>query len=341
MAQAIRVGIIGAGWPGLRHADGYRNAGGFDVQAVADLIPARRKALMEQFAVSREFASYDELLADEQIEAVSICLPNHLHLPAALAAFKAGKHVVCEPPPATTLGEAKKIAAAAAKARKTLLYGLQRRFGGNEQAARQAIEKGYAGDVYHVRAAWMRTRGVPTGTGWYTERAKSGGGAIIDLGLHMLDLAWHLLGQPKLATAYATSASRLSASAAFDVEEAGFALLKFEGGQSLELATSWAINQPPQQQGTLCRVHGDKGAIDVYRGEGSMLYHKFDAKGEAKEVPLKLPKLVHHAALMRHFRESITSGMPAVPGPAEGIALMQMLEAIYKSIASGKSVQTG
>ena len=343
MAQATRVGIIGAGWPGIKHAEGYQSAGGFAVTAVADLIPARRRALMQQFNVAREFAGYEDLLADPEVEAVSVCLPNHLHAPATLAALKAGKHVVCEVPPTLDAAEAKKIAAASAKAGKAVLYAFQRRFGGNEQAAKQAAAKGYAGDVYHARASWTRTRGIPTGTGWYAERAKSGGGAVIDLGLQMLDLGWHLLGQPKPLTVFASLSHRFRQAApgentaVFDVEDAGVALVRFEGGKSLELAASWAVNQPPHQQGTLCRVHGDKGAIDVYRGGGPTLYHKFGPKGEAKEVALKLPKLVHHAAMMRHFRECVLGRATPLVGPTEGLVLMQVADAIYKSAGSGKS----
>src|SRR3954468_5822070 len=202
MAQAIRVAILGAGKPGLRHAEGFKAAGGFAITAVADLIPQRRKALMEAFGGAREVADFAELIKDPNIDAVSICLPNHLHLPAATAALRAKKHVICETPPALSAAEAKRIAAAAGKSGKVLLYAAQRRFGGGEQAARQAIEKGYAGEVYHARASWMRTRGIPIGTGWFVEKSRAGGGALIDIGVHLLDLGWFLLGQPKPVSAY-------------------------------------------------------------------------------------------------------------------------------------------
>lgn len=342
MAQGIRVGVIGAGWPGLRHAEGYQSSGGFEIAAVSDLIPSRRAAFLKQFNVQREFAGYEELLGDAAIEAVSVCLPNHLHAPAVLAALKAGKHVVCETPPALTAAEAKKIAAASAKSGKIVLYAFQRRFGGNEQASQQVVSKGYLGEVSHVRASWMRTRGVPTGTGWYTDQSKSGGGAMLDLGLPMLDLAWSFLGQPQPIGVFAHTGRRLSGSnesAAFDVEDIGFALLRFEGGKSLELAASWAINQPPQMQGTLCRVHGDKGALEVYRSDGPALYQKFGVNHEPKETVLKLPKLIHHAALMRHFRQCIQGQATPIIGPADGLKLMQMMDAIYKSAVTGRSVE--
>lgn len=349
MSQSIRVGIIGAGWPAHRHAEGYRAAGGFQLMAVADPRNSRRSALASQFSIPRPCADAKEIIDDEKIDAVSVCVPNDLHASVAVAALKAGKHVLCETPPAQSLGDAKKMAAAAEKSGKTLLYAAQRRFGGAEQAAQQAIAKGYVGDVRHARASWMRTRGTPAGTGWFADKARSGGGALLDLGLPMLDLAWSFLGQPEPRSAFAiisnhlahgdASPSEVSTDAGQAVESVGFALLRFADGQSLELGASWAINQPPKHQGTVCRVHASEGAIDVYTPGGPMLYRKFDAKGQAKETPLKLPRVIHYEAMMRHFKRCIASGEKPMIGPTQGVTLMRMMDAIYKSGETGKSVQ--
>ena len=340
-----RIGIIGGGWPGSAHARGYQSTGGFKLLAVADLIPDRRTQLMAEFSIPRQYASAEELLADKEIDAVSICLPNHLHAPIAIAALRAGKHVVCEKPPALSAKEARQIERAAARANKIVLYALQRRFGAHEQAAQQAIAKGYAGEVYHARASWMRTRGIPLGTGWFTRKEQSGGGALIDLGVHMLDLAWHLLGQPKPLSAFGVTSQRFKdvvpPETPFTVDDAAFALVRFENGKSLELAATWAINQPPHQNGTVCRLYGDKGAVEVYTQAGAVLYRGFTPQGQCKENPLKPPKTVHHAAMMRHFRECILGSATPSPGPREGVTLMEMIDAIYQSSQTGKSVSLG
>jgi len=342
MAQGIKVGIIGGGWPGGAHARGYKEAGGFKVLAVADLIPSRRTKLKEMTGATREYAEAMELVADKEIELVSVCLPTYLHAPVTIAALKSGKHVLCEKPPTLDVKEARKIEAAATKAKKVVMYSVQRRFGGGEQAAKQAIDKGYAGDVYHARASWMRTRGIPIGTGWFTDKSKSGGGALIDIGVHMLDLAWYLLGQPKPTSVFGMTHHRfgslVSPDLKFDVDDAAFALIRFEGGKSLELSASWAFNQPPQQQGTVCRIYGDKAAIDVYTPNGSTLYRNFNAKGEAKPTPLKPPRVAGHAALMRHLKQCIAGEAQPIIGAAQGVMLMQMIEGIYRSAESGKSV---
>lgn len=334
MPEGIRIGIIGGGWPGTAHAKGYQDAGGFKLLAIADLIPERRKKMMADFGITREYASAEEMIADVNIDAVSLCLPTHLHAPIALAALRAGKHVVCETPPAMGSAEAKRMDSAAAKKQRVLLYGFQRRFGGHEQASRQAIEKGYIGDVYHARATWTRTRGIPQGTGWFTQKEKSGGGCLIDIGVHMLDLAWNLLGQPIMKSVSGVTHRRftdLVSGGMSDVEDAAFALIRFEGGKSLELAATWAFNQPPQQNGLTCRVHGDKGAIDVYTPRGAMLYRNFDAAGECKDHELKPPKLTGHASMMRHFKACIDGKATATPGGKEGVELMRMVEGVYRS----------
>jgi predicted dehydrogenase len=343
--QAIRVGIIGAGWPGHRHAEGYKAAGGFELAAVSDLIPARRAKLMELAGGSmREYADANDLLKDVQVDAVSVCLPNVLHFPIVLAALKAGKHVICETPPAMNAGEVRKLATAASRGGGTLLFACQRRFGGFEQAARQAVEKGYVGTVHHARATWMRSRSTPAGSEWwFLDRARSGGGAMMDLGTQMLDLAWFLMGQPRPTSVYAAVAQRFRAAApadvTFDVEDAASVLMRFEFDRVLELSTSWAINQPPRRQGTVCRLHADKGAIEVYTPQGPLLYRKFGPNGEATETPLKTPKVVLYHAMMRHFKECVHGTAKPLVGGAEATVLMQMIDAIYKSAQTGKSVE--
>jgi predicted dehydrogenase len=342
MAQAIRVGIAGAGWPGGAHAKGYKQSGGFQLAAVADLIPDRRKKLMAEHGALKEYGDAKELIADKSIDAVSICLPTYLHAPMVLAALRAGKHVICEKPPALGAAEARRMEKAASKSGKVLLYAVQRRFGGAEQAAKQAIAKGYAGEVFHARAQWLRTRGVPVGTGWFPIKEKSGGGAMIDIGVHMLDLAWHLLGQPRPQSVFATTYQKFRDLAPqninMDVEDSAFALLRFEGGKSLELSASWSFNQPPQQQGTLCRIYGDKGAVDVYSTGGSVIHRNFNDKGESKSTALPPPRVIGHAALMRHFRECILGKTTPLIGASDGVILMQMIDAIYESARVGKSV---
>lgn len=342
MSPSTRIGIIGGGWPGMAHLRGYRAAGGFVVAAVADLIPQRRAALAaEAGSGAVVYSSADELIADPSLDAISICLPTHLHLPNALAAVRKGKHVMLETPAAPTSREAARLAAAAVKAQRLLACAVQRRFGGAELAAQQAIDKGYAGDAHHVRASWMRTRGIPAGTGWYSDRSKSGGGALIDLGLPLLDLGWNLLGRPAPVSVHAIAKSLfrelVPADRVYDVEDFAVATFAFEGGKTLELSCSWATNQAPGQNGTACRVFGSKGALELYTPSGPVLYRNFDSAGNAKATPLKQPKVVGHAALLRQFREAILGKATVAVDVNHSANLLRMIEAAYRSAETGKN----
>lgn len=342
MSRKLRVGIAGAGAPGRAHARGFAAAGGFEIAAVADLIPERRKELLSEFPQAREFADYRDLLADADLDVVSICVPNALHADAAIAALKARRHVLCETPPTLNVRQLRGVVKAAQRSGTLVQFAFYRRFGAAEQAARQAVAKGYVGRPQHVRAAWMRTRGIPRGTGWYTDRAQSGGGASVDLGVHLLDLGWLLLDQPAPVSVFAVSHQRFGSAVAetarYDVDDATFAIVRFANGSSLELAASWAINQPPSQSGTLLRVHGDAGAIDVYTASGPILWRGFDARAEPRSTVLPQPRVHGHHAMARQLRAAIEGKTPPGTSLDEALVVMSMLDALRQSAQSGRSV---
>jgi predicted dehydrogenase len=329
----MRLGILGAGAPGKAYATAAA-AAGWKLALVADAIPERRAALAKPAGAAEEDDGLRAVI-DPNLDAVCICLPTHLHAPVAIAALKAGKHVLIELPPAPNVKDAKAIAKAAKKSGKICLYGVVRRFGGPEQSARQAIEKGYTGSVYHARAAWLRTRGVPRGTGWYADPAASGGGALIDLGLPLCDLLLSLSNGARPQTVFAT---RHGNAAGLEVEEAGSLLLKLDSGATFEISVSWSLNQPPTQAGTTCRIACDQAAIDLYTPSGPVIYRQFDAVGNAKAVAMKQPQTVGHVAMLRHFKACITGKEQPAAGPADGVCLMQLAEAVYKSLSTGKSI---
>lgn len=164
----------------------------------------------------------------------------------------------------------------------------------------------------------------------------------MDLGVQLIDLAWDLLGRPSPLTVFATVSDTFTRPAAPPgvpaVEDTFFALVRFETGKTLEVSASWAINQPPQQNGTVCRVHGEIGAVDVYTRQGPVLYRNFSGKGEAKETLMKLPKSVLYQAMMRHFRDCVKGEATPTVGGDAGLVVMQIVDAIYRSAQTGKSI---
>lgn len=334
MSQGIRLGIIGAGPTGKAHAAGAKEAG-FHLAGVADRIPDRLSTMSAEFKFARCVSDAEELIRDPGLDALSICLPTHLHASAAISALRSGKHVLIEMPPAPTSKDAKAIARAAEKSGKVVLYAAVRRFGSAEQSVKQAIDKGYAGKIYHARATWLRTRGVPKGTGWYWDKSLSGGGAGVDLGLAMIDLLIHLIGSDVTHVSGVGHACVTG----LPVEEFAHCLLRFESGASAEVSVAWAINQVPSQAGTTCRIHAQTAAVDIYTPRGPVIYREFDNAGHSKPTPMKQPRWAGYPALFRHFKECIQGKTRPLVGPDNGVKLMQLAEALYKSIESGKTIE--
>jgi predicted dehydrogenase len=329
----LRVGVIGAGWPGERHAEGYLASGEALVLAIGDLEADRRAAFARQYHVARTYADYNDLLADPEIEAVSVALPNFLHAPAVIAALQAGKHVLCEKPPAVTLAEAREMAATAERQGLVLAFALQRRFNPATEALRARLAEGVLGDLYHARAVWTRTWGVPPGIGgWFTDPARAGGGALIDIGIHVMDMAWFLMGCPQVATASGQVYNKYPALTRTD--DSAFALIRFADGRSLQVEASWVLAQEDDHMGVHLYGTGggarlDDRTLDIYTvGEQGRVRTSVSLRGG-------LPAFTAQAAnFVRAVRGEEAPRTPAT----HGVQLMALLEALYRSAREGHEV---
>lgn len=333
--EPLRVGVIGAGWPGERHAEGYLASGAARVVAIADLEAERRAAFARQFGVPRAYADYRELLADPAVEAVSVALPNFLHREATVAALEAGKHVLCEKPPAVTLAEAEAMAEAAERAGRLLAFAVQRRFNPATEALRERLAVGLLGEVYHARAVWTRTWGVPRGVGgWFTDPARAGGGALLDIGIHVLDLAWFLMGCPAPRTVSGQVFNKFPHLTGCD--DSAFALVRFADGRSVQLEASWVLAQESDQMS----VHF-YGAAGGARVDNTSL----DLFTVGEEGRTRTSVALSGGYPAPAFKAQATDFVRAVRGlaaprttAAQGIQLMAMLEGIYRSAREGREV---
>ena len=191
----IRVGLIGAGCMAEYHVAGFIRAGA-EIVAIADPDPAAAEAAAAKFDVTQVYDSAAEMLSRTRLDAVSVITPNKFHCPLVLQALKAGKHVFCEKPPALNAREAAQMARAAKKVRRTLMFDFNNRARPEAMAMKAAIVRGDAGRINSAQALWIRRTGIPGFGGWFTTKALSGGGPVIDL-LHMIDLALHFMGYPE------------------------------------------------------------------------------------------------------------------------------------------------
>ena len=198
MAKKIKIGIIGLGWPGREHLKGYKQCADAEVVALCDMNTELAGQQTKEHDIAHLFTDHKQMFKEIDLDAGSVCLPNFLHAPITLDALKAGKHVICEKPPALDAKQARKMADTAKKNKLTLMYALCLRFGGAAKLAKDYIEQGELGEIYYGRAVYHRRRGIPMGSGsWFVDKKRSGGGALIDIGVHALDSAWWLMGCPK------------------------------------------------------------------------------------------------------------------------------------------------
>lgn len=348
----VKIGVIGIGGIAeVAHLPGYRAAGA-EVHALCARRPETAAAIAGEYSVRHVTHDYRELLALEEIEAVSVCVPTHLHAEVTLAALRAGKHVLCEKPPALGAADARAMRAAAAEQDRLLMYALSARFRAPALKLRRLAEEGELGTVYGARAGWLRRRGNPAG--WFTDRARSGGGALIDLGIHGLDLAWWLMGRPQPRAAsghvYREFGNYQSDDAAtpdpvmqrhlvrqektvFDVEDSAFAMISFDNGAHLLLEASWALNCARERRYVTC--YGTRAGAELTE-EGIRLYGEL--AGALADTRPQVPEHDAYQAQMRHFVAAIRGEEEPLATGDDGVALMAMVDAIYESARQGRQV---
>jgi predicted dehydrogenase len=347
--QRLNLGIIGTGWPGQQHARVMAALPEARLYACADLDEARRADFETTYQPAKSFRDYAELLNDPNVDAAMICLPNFLHFPASLAALEAGKHVFCEKPPTLNAAEMKVLHEEATKRGLVYYFGRQFRFTPGMRAAKELIAAGRLGKIYHAHAVWVRSRGIPQGIGgWFTAKERSGGGALIDIGVHALDSAWYLMGTPKPVSVSAQvyrNFDYLVRDPVFDVEDAAFGFIRFDNGAVVHLETSWAGNLPddiPQGQYfgrelNNSTVYGTKGTI---RLKPLTLFE--DQNGTLVTVPIEPPDELDSFELqLRNFVDAIAGRTAAINNAQQALQLMEMLDAIYASSRLGREVPIG
>jgi predicted dehydrogenase len=349
MAKKLKIGIIGSG--GIAqgaHMAGYAKIPDVcEMVAVADVNPEVAAAAAKKFDVPQQFTDYKELLADPEIDAVSVCTPNKFHLGPTVDALRAGKHVLCEKPLGMNEAECKEMCRAARETGKLLQVGLNMRWNGGSQAAKQYVDSGAMGNIYFARAQALRRRGVP-GWGVFIDKEKQGGGPLIDIGVHILDLTLYLMGYPKPVSASGKTWDTMGKDptlwnqwgdydrSKFTVEDFAVGLIKFENGAVVSLESSFMANldgDPFQTQlfgtkaGMMVKGWGEK-PVEIYTEANRQLLNI---------QPTNIPQVESsHAEEIKAFCNAINEGLPS-PVPGEnGLVLNAIFDAIYRSSETGE-----
>ncbi len=353
MDKKINVGIIGTGGISGYHMAGYKACPNVSVEAVCDLDYEKAKKYAERHNVARVYADYNEMLAKEKLDAVSVCTWNAAHKAPTVAALDAGVNVICEKPMAMNRFEAEEMCAASRRSGKLLMIGFVRRFGNDAAILKKFIDGGSMGDIYYAKATYLRRNGCPGR--WFGDKAYSGGGPLIDLGVHVMDLVRYLCRNPKPVSAYGFTydnlgynrvsggqswiASDSSAAGGFkyDVEDFVGAYIKFDNGLTLNMEASFNLNIK-HDVGNIELFGTKSGAkidpqIELFTDMNGMLV---DVK-PCGDTGLAFNGLFENE--ISHFVDCVANGTSCRAPAEDGLTLMKMIDAIYESAKTGKVVE--
>jgi len=345
---------------GQGHIKGYQTHPQAKVVAVADIDKTKLDERGDKFGVPGRYTNALEMLRKEKLDVVSVATPNKFHKPYTIAALKAGCHVLCEKPMAMNAREAGQMLDASKKAKKRLMINFSFRFTDQSHALKQAVDSGILGDVYFARTTWHRRRGIPglasgdfgqtagmAGLGtWFFQKELAGGGPLIDLGVHRLDLALWLMNYPKpvwvVGSTYDHIATRLAKKrkAKYSVEDLAVGMIKFENGATLELEASWAANIEKNEEMETRLFGAAAGLVQRNIGEGYDFEAEIYLEREGCQYDMKLhPPVPAAQNPMFHFVESIRKNKPHTATGREGLVVMQILDAIYASAKKNAPVR--
>lgn len=334
MPDNLRVGIIGAGAiTQVAHLPVLRKLKGVQVVGICDTDMPKAKALADRFQVPDAYSDIEELLDYEQLDAVAICTPNHLHEPHVAAALAKGLHVLVERPLALTAPGVQRLLKLAEKKQRHLMVGMSHRYRSDVQIVRSFIQSGELGRVESIRGSWHVFRPSRASLGWRLKRDESGGGAMMDLGQAILDLGLWLGNNP---TPLRVSASLHGSEGARGVEQAGSAFVIFEGGLSIFLDITWHHVGDGERFGL--GVRGSKGTAGI-----NPLHVFKELNGVPTDVAptgsisRENPFTASYRAEWAHFL-AVIRGEAKPFDNQEQVTLHRILDAIYKSAAEGKDV---
>jgi predicted dehydrogenase len=326
-----------------------------EVLALADADRAQLEAVGALHSITDLYTDFRGLVQRQDLDAVSISAPNFLHAPIAIAAFEAGKHVLCEKPLARTGREAETIVQAATKAGRVLKVMFNHRTRADIEALKIHIEDGGLGRIYHARAFWLRRSGIPGLGSWFTSKEMAGGGPLIDLGVHVLDMALYLLGESQVARVSAATYSELGprgrgasrtykiwGDTPFEVEDLATALLRFADGSSLSLETSWATYRRANDEFGVT-LYGTEGGAEIkivdYVQEDTLRIF-MDVAGLPTELRPQLPRAdgFGRIKVTRAFVEAVRGGDWAPHKGQDGLYRSRIIDACYLSSKEGREV---
>lgn len=347
----LKIGVIGVGGISKSHIAGYQNNPNVELYALCDINEERLKQKGELYGITRLYTDKDEMLRElPELDAVSVCTWNAAHAECTIAALNAGKHVLCEKPMALNAQQAVEMMEAARRNNKLLMIGFVRRFGNDCAILTDFINGGTFGDIYYAKATYLRRHGCPGG--WFCNKELSGGGPLIDLGVHVIDLARYLGGRPHPVSAYGVTFDKLgnrpeminapgtykapdTQLSKHNVEDFASGLIRFDNGMVISIEASFDMNKEGQNN---IELLGTKAGATL----SPDLKIFTNVHNYPVNMEMGLPSALSFDGLFQkeidHYVDCLL-GKAECKAPAEdGVTLMRILDALYESARTGHEV---
>jgi predicted dehydrogenase len=358
-SDRLRAGVVGLGWAGQQHMAGYAAAADVDLAALAGMEADVLQQLGDTYHIPQDhrYADWRDLVDHGDIDLLSIAAPTTLHAPIAVAALGAGTHVLSEKPMAENADTARLMVEAAERNDRVLDVSFNHRRRGDVEALKKIIDAGLLGRIYYAKVGWLRREGIPGLGSWFTQRATSGGGPLMDLGVHMLDIALYLLREPSVqsvtAANYAEFGPRGKGSSlspfmrktgvqpgAFDVEDLSTAFLRLHDGGTLLLESGWA--QWIAKDYCYVTMYGSDGGASIEWGAPDDPHRTLSIWTEVSGVPASLHPLIppdgRHAESILDFVAKVRSGDYTNHRGKQALARAVVIDACYASADKGSEV---
>ncbi len=348
--STLKVGVIGVGGIARTHMPGWQASPHAEVVAGADLVPEALERWGGAWNVNRLETDAAAVIKDPDIDIIDVCTPNMYHADLSIAALEAGKHVICEKPLAPTPGDVQRMIEARDRSGKLLMTAQHFRFAGTSKALKAEIDGGALGDIYHARSWMLRRAGIPTSLAFLSSQ-HSGGGACIDIGVHILDLTLWMMGNPEPVSVTGVARRELASNPmafgrwprhgripeGMDVEEMAMAFVRFDTGATLVFEISWLLHHD---------IEGEDMQMWLYGSNGGSHWPKcevYDTNYDSMQLYNRKLKLTQnlsepHAQECVEFAQAIVDGAHS-PVPAEqSLQVMKILNGIYQSQQTGCEV---
>lgn len=357
MSKKLKVAIIGCGGiANNKHLPALVKLEEVELVAFCDIVEERAEKAAKEFgtAEAKVYTDFRKLLSESEVEVVHVCTPNDSHAEITVASLESGRHVMCEKPMAKTAEQARQMLDAAKRTGKKLSIAYQNRFRSDSLYLKQLCQQGELGDIYYGKALALRRRAVPT-WGVFLDEEKQGGGPLIDIGTHALDLTLWLMDnyEPKSVTGsvFHKLGSRENAANAFGpwnpeefkVEDSAFGFITMKNGATIALESSWALNVIDfgEARTLLCGTEGGADMNDGLRLNGERMSRLYETKVDFGSGGVAFFSGEQETDALREARawvKAILEDTEPLVKPEQALVVTEILEAIYESARSGKTV---